>query len=155
MRSTVSIVSAAITAFVLALTAGTVYAYRSLTAESKVSIQQPGPVSSSLQLVQISTPTEAASLSPQDAASVAAKFLNRTDLYSAELAEYQGSQAYKITFSSGDVVYVGMNGVVMGSETPPAPIVVTSSGGGGHYGGGGEGHSGGGESESEHEDDGH
>jgi hypothetical protein len=118
--------------------------------------QQPSQVAASLQLsAPAAAPAAAApapvSVAPQDAASIAAKALNRTDLYSVELATYQGVQAYKVTFSSGDIVYVSLTGQVLGTEPPPAPILVTQSGGGSsRHGGGG----GGGSSSGEHEHEG-
>ena len=92
-------------------------------------------------------------VAPQDAASIAAKAINRTDLYSVELADYQGTQAYKVTFSSGDIVYVSMDGQVLGTEPPPAPVFVTQSGGGGgNYRDGRNGGSSGGDDHEEHDD---
>jgi hypothetical protein len=97
-----------------------------------------------------SVPQVAANVAAQDAASIAAKYLNRTDLYSVELTDIQGAQAYKVVFSSGDIVMVSMQGRVLSTTPPPPPSVITVSGGGGgggkHHGGGGGG-SGGGESE--------
>jgi hypothetical protein len=59
------------------------------------------------------------------AAGLASEFLGRTDAYSVELAQYNGVQAYKVTFLSRDVVYVSFDGQVLGSELPtvhlPAP----------------------------------
>ena len=126
-------ISASVTAFVMALTAGAVYAYRNTSNTPKVVQQQEQPVSqvgTTLQL-QAAAPAASPSMSPQDAASLAAKAINRTDLYSIELADYQGAQAYKVTFSSGDIVYVGLDGQVLGSEPPPTPVVITQPGGGG------------------------
>jgi len=130
-------ISAGITAFILALTAGAVYAYR-ITAQPGVTVQQQQPssqpaaqVATSLELAAPPAAPAAPNVSPQDAASIAAKTSNRTDLYSVELADYQGTQAYKVTFSSGDVVYIGLDGKYLGTEAPPAPVFVTQSGGGG------------------------
>jgi hypothetical protein len=153
----VIVVSASITAFILALTAAAVYAYRN-TPGSSVAVQQlpsqpQSQAASSLQLAAPPVMAQVSNVAPQDAASIAAKALNRTDLYSIELADYQGTQAYKVTFSSGDIVYVGLDGKVLGSEVPPAPVFVTQSGGAGG-GSSQSGHtrgSGGGES-GEHEE---
>ncbi len=163
MKTPISFISAAITAFILAITAGTVYAYKTLAASPSTSQSQSSHSSATTQLVaSSSTSSEAPDVSPQDAASVAAKFLSRTDLYSAELAEYQGAQSYKITFTSGDIVYVSMKGIVVGSELPPTPVpmVITQwsggSGGGHHWSGGsGSGDSSEGGAEHESSDDGH
>lgn len=145
MSKIVIAISASVTAFILALTAAAVYAYRGMSG-STVTVQQPQPVSqtggavgTSLMLSAAPAAVAMPSVSPQDAASVAAKAINRTDLYSIELADYQGAQAYKVTFSSGDIVYISMTGQFLGSEMPPAPVYVTQSGGGsgGNQGGSG------------------
>ncbi len=149
MGKIVMTISAGITAFVLALTAGAVYVSRNLTttvAVAQASTSQP-PVSmqaAPVADVASSAPTVAANVAAQDAASIAAKYLNRTDLYSVELADFQGTQAYKVTFSSGDIVIVSLQGQVLSATPPPPPQVVTVSGGGGGGGGGGKHQSGGG-----------
>jgi uncharacterized membrane protein YgcG len=157
MGKVVMIVSLAVTAFMLIVTAGAIYAYRDTSTAVVVPTQPAAQAAAPLQMVAApAAPTVIADVSPQDAASIAAKFLNRTDLYSVELADLQGVQTYKITFTSGDVVYVGLKGQVISSAPPPAPVapaVVVSStggggGGGGHHGGGG---SGGGGGEGDHE----
>ena len=78
----------------------------------------------------------ASSVAPRDAAAEAAKFLNRTDLYSVQLANYNGTQTYEVTFASGDIAYVSMSGQVVGVAAAPtqAPIYVAPAkkrGGGG------------------------
>ncbi len=143
MSKLVIAISATVTAFIMALTAGAIYAYRN-SQDAAVTVQQQ-PASQASTSLQLAAPTAAApaapaaapqTVAPQDAASIAAKSINRTDLYSVELTTYQAVQAYKVTFSSGDIVYVGLTGQVLGSELPPAPAVLTQSGG---YSGGGGG----------------
>ena len=159
MGKIVMAVSAGVTAFVLALTAGAVYVSRNLTTTVANAKQPESPSVSAVQMAADALPTQAAvaqaaNVSAQDAASVAAKYLNRTDLYSVELADFQGAQAYKVTFSSGDIAYVSLTGQVLSTTPPPPPQVVTvGGGGGGHHGGGGSS-SGGGEHEDNHEGEG-
>ncbi len=155
MAKTVIVVSAALTAFLLALTAAAMYAYRTLSTASAAgpqpaSQQSSAPVNAPVQISADPTqaqPTTVPNVSPQDAAALAAKYLNRTDLYSVQLADLKGTQTYMVTFSRGDVVYVGLQGQVLAAlaaPTPaPAPPVVTTYSGGGRGGGGGSGHHGG------------
>jgi hypothetical protein len=166
MAKLVIVLSAAVTAFILALTAGAVYAFRTMSTGSVSS--QPQPASQNAPLVQLAAdptqavPTAVPNVSPQDAASIASKAINRTDVYSVALADVKGTQAYMVTFSSGDVVYVAMQGQVLATLPPPAPATVFSaaSGGGGGGGGGsssvggGEHHGGEGGGEVEHEGEG-
>ncbi len=155
MGKIVMTISAAITAFVLALTAGAVYVSRNLTTTVAVAQQPAAPTPSTLQMAAApAAPVEAAAapvttVSAQDAASIAAKYLNRTDLYSVEIADQNGVQTYKVTFSSGEIVYVSLTGQVLSTTPAPTQSVVTVGGGGGgggkHHGGGGGGGGGGGE----------
>lgn len=162
MNRIVIALSASITAFILALTAGAIYAYSStwgpnLTVQRQQPASQPvSQTASSLQLMAPPAVVPMPKVAPQDAASMAARAINRTDLYSIELADYQGSQVYKVTFSSGDIVYVSMDGQVLGTEAPPAPapVFVTQSGGGGAHHGGSDGGSTGGDEHDDHEGEG-
>jgi uncharacterized membrane protein YgcG len=126
MIKSATLISAAVTTIVLVTLAGVAYAYKELTTTPP---STPSTSSIALQAVVFpliaSAPTNIPDISPQDAASIAVKFANRTDLYSVELADFNGSQTYKLTFSSGDVIYVAMNGQVVGSA-PPSQSVVAS-----------------------------
>ena len=135
MRKEITFITIALTAFVLVMTAGVVYAYKSLSAvqppASQLAVNPPSSQTSSQDAVSYpsvaSVPVQAAFVSPQDASSVAAKFLNQTDLYSVEMADYNGAQAYKVTFSSGALVYVDMHGAVLASVPPPTPAPAVAS----------------------------
>ncbi len=160
MGKMVMVISGAVTAFILALTAGAVYAYRSLSMSNPSSAsagnaqQSVTQSDTTLQLAATQAPTTIPNVSPQDAASIAAKFMNRTDLYSVEIASAQGAQAYKVTFSSGDAAFVSLQGQMLSILPAPTAGPATTIGGtapqqsrGG--GGGGEGGDGSGEHESE------
>ena len=156
MRKSVWLLSFALTAFVITMLAGVIYAYHGISFTEPLSAQsvQAAPL-----VAQQSDPTQeqAASpvpvqqpmnISPTQAASVAAKSLNRTDLYSVQMAAINGLSLYKVTFVSGDIVYVSMDGQVV--LTVPAlqatativPTITTDTSGG--VGGGGHHHHGGG-----------
>ncbi len=154
MSKLVIAMSAAVTAFIMALTAGAVFAYRTMSSSPAVAQQPASQVSLPVQVAADPTqaqPTAVPDVSPQDAASIASKAINRTDLYSVALADVKGTKAYMVTFSSGDVVYVAMQGQVLATLPPPAPAAVFSTTSGGGGGGGGGGHHGGGGGEVEHE----
>jgi hypothetical protein len=57
--------------------------------------------------------TTSSSLALEQAAQVAAQYLGRTDLYSADETVLNGMKAFLVTFSSGDVVYVSPDGQVL------------------------------------------
>lgn len=52
-------------------------------------------------------------ISMEQAAKVAATYLGRSDVYSVETVSSNGANIYKVTFSSGDVVYVSLDGSVL------------------------------------------
>ncbi len=151
MRKSTMFISAALTAFVLAILAGVVTAYKQMSAPVQQAAQAPAVTPQPIAM-QVAVPTQQTFVQAQDAATIASTYINRTDLFSVELADFNGTQAYKVTFSSGDVVYVSMAGQVLAAQPPPAPIVVVvkkpgnnggSNGGTVGSGGGGGEHEGG------------
>jgi hypothetical protein len=111
MKKSSLFISTILTVFILAVLAGTVTAYRAVNT-NVVAAQQPTPV------VQ---PTPVA-LTPEQAAQVAAQYWGRSDLYSVESAMLNGTTAYKVTFSSGDIVYVSPEGQVVSVIAAPVAI---------------------------------
>jgi uncharacterized membrane protein YgcG len=118
--------SASLTAFLLVLIAGVVKVgadtYNRLTSNSVP------PVSQAVQATQADVvlpatvaPTETAAptattspyISPEEAVALAAARLGSTDLYSVETTKFGGMDVYKVTFSSGYLVYVSPEGHIM------------------------------------------
>ena len=126
MRKNTMFISAALTAFVLAMLAGVVSAYNGISSSKLLLSSTSQPAASSVAV----TPT-ASAVNVQDAETIASQYIKRTDLYSIELTDLKGVQAYKITFSSGDIVYVGLDGQVLKATPPPAPVTIYANGGGG------------------------
>ena len=108
MKKSSLFISTILTVFVLAILAGTVTAYRSLT-NLGVQAQQPAPVTEVVQN----------QISPEQAAQLAAQYWGRNDLYSVESTSVKGMDAYKVTFSTGDVVFVSPAGQVIGAFAAP------------------------------------
>ncbi len=127
MRKSIAFFSAALTAFVIAMLSGVVYAYKDLSGLN-VFAQQPTSTSQPPVSLALAAPTTVQNVSPQSASQIASQFLNRTDLYSIEMSSFNGTQAYKVTFSSGDVVYVGLDGQVLSSAQPTAAPSVWNGG---------------------------
>lgn len=63
-----------------------------------------------------------------DAAVIAADVLGRNDVYITEYAQFNGADAYLVTFLSGDLVYVSVDGQVVSSskQDPVDPYQPTS-----------------------------
>jgi len=85
-------------------------------------------------------------ISPEDAATIAAYHMGRSDLYSVESTSLYGNTVYKVVFSSGDIVYIGLDGQIIG--VAPATVVNPNSSDD-------SGHSGEQHERDEHEDDDH
>lgn len=115
-------ISVALTAFVLALLAGVVSTVNTAKTDTVASAAGVTDVPATETPIQLD-PT-ATQVSPEQAASIAAQFLNRTDLYSVESVTINGVNAYKVVFSSGYVVYVGLDGAIIGSEVPQPTVIV-------------------------------
>ena len=128
MRKNTMFISAALTAFVLAMLAGVVSAYNGI---SGLKLQSQPPVTAQPVALSVVVTPAASVVNVQDAETIASQYVKRTDLYSIELTDLKGVQAYKVTFSSGDIVYVGLDGQVLKATPPPAPITIYANGGGG------------------------
>ena len=115
MKKSSLFISAILTTFVLAVLAGVFTAYRSVSASTQVSASQPAAV------------VQAVVISPQDASQIAARFIGRSDLYTVATTSINGSSAYMVTFSSGDVVYVNLQGQVLSVVSAPAANTTTNS----------------------------
>lgn len=141
MRKSTLFISIALTTFMLAVLFGVVSEYKSIINSTPEAAAQPQPTVMAQAIVSAPIPTQVASITPEEAAAIAGKVIGRTDLYSVEGAQFEGVNAYLVTFSSGDLVYVGMDGQVLSISK----IVVTVVDQGRHGGGGnGEEDSGGG-----------
>jgi uncharacterized protein YpmB len=140
MRRGLTLISVAITTFSALLIASIVYGYDAGT--SRQSAPGASKQVADIQALVAQAPAAKAastSVSAQQAATIAQNFLQRTDAYSIELADYNGVQAFKVTFSSGDIVYVSLSGEVLGTVAPevqvasqPRPREKEGGGGGGH-----------------------
>lgn len=95
------------------------------------------------QAAQAAAPAPAiTTVTPQEASQIAASYLKRTDLYSVESSQYNGVSAYLVTFSSGDIVYVGTDGQVLGVQRAKGQLAMGGGGGGGEHEGGEHEHEG-------------
>jgi hypothetical protein len=115
-------ISTVLTTFVLAVLAGVVIKYQSAATVAEAQ----APVATDVAVVEVlptATATQLAPLTPEAAAALAAQFLNKTDLYSVELSSLNGVDAFLVTFSSGDLVYVGMDGQILSTIAPPPPVI--------------------------------
>lgn len=139
MRKSTLFVSVALTTFMLAILYGVVSAYQSVVKSEQLAAVQPQPtsvvepVSQPLVAVpptQIPVP-QVVNLTPEAAAALAGEILGRTDLYSVEVTQLEGVDVYLVTFSSGDLVYMSLDGKILSISKLPVTVITQSSGGGG------------------------
>jgi hypothetical protein len=146
MRKSTLFISAALTTFMLAVLFGVATAYQNIVGSTQTAAQpqttavemvsQPVAVVPPTQVV----PTQAANLTPEAAAALASKVLDRTDLYSVEVTQFEGADAYLVTFSSGDIVYVSPDGQILSiSKLPVTTTVIARKSRNGNGGGGNTG----------------
>jgi hypothetical protein len=158
--------SAALTAFVLAIVASVFGVYNAAKTSEVAAAASPTQVVVANDAPTQPDPTAAATVTeptqvgPVQAASLAAQYMNKTDVYSVESTTVNGVTQYMVVFSSGDIVYVGLDGKIISTAAAqptvaPQPTTVSSvplpptpapkhrsGGGGGGGGGGGEGEGG-------------
>jgi uncharacterized membrane protein len=102
--------------------------YQQMIAEANTRLeqsqQQQQALETQLAALQMNGQTTMASgsLTPEQAATIASDFLGNTSLYSVETVTVYGESIYKVTFSSGDIVYVSLSGQVVGSEAAPQVV---------------------------------
>ena len=126
MRKSTLFVSAALTTFMLAVMFGVASAYQKIVQSgvpTEAAQQQAQPVNA---MVGTSS-TVAGSVSIEQAADLASSVIGRTDLYAAENAQLDGVDAYLVTFSSGDIVYVSLDGKVLSISKLPVTFIAGQS----------------------------
>ena len=133
MRKSTLFVSAALTTFMLAVMFGVVSAYQNIVKSAQPMAAQTQPTA--VEMVS-AMPTQAAAITPEAAAALASQVINRTDLFSAEITQFNGVDVYLITFSSGDLVYVSFDGQILSISKIAVTVInqPASNGGGGNNG---------------------
>lgn len=123
MRKSTIFISSVLTTFALVTLYGVVSAYRNIANVPKVSalsVDTATAAPTSAPTEDAPAPTQASPmLSAVQAAQLAAQVVGNTNLLSAESSNVNGTNAYKITFTNNDVVYVGLNGQILSVEVAP------------------------------------
>ena len=152
MRKSTLFISAVLTTFVMAMLAGVVSAYQYVANNDQIAVQPQGQTVAVAD--SLPAPTEAApvNFTPEGAAGLAAQVLGHDDVYSVEVTDLNGETVFLVTFSSGDLVYVSLDGQIRSIDKLQVETVVINSGSGSNQSGrsGGEREH---EDEHEHDDD--
>lgn len=124
MRKSTMFISAVLTTFMLAVMFGVASAYQKIV---QIGVT---PTVSAVQQVQptdvavANTTGPVATMTLEQAAALASSVLGRTDLYTAENSTLDGVNVYLVTFSSGDLVYVSLDGKILSISKIPVQYVL-------------------------------
>jgi len=122
MRKSALFISAVLTTFALVILYGVVSAYRGDQNVDVVEAAPPPTETPTAVPTDIPTPTQTI-VTPEEAAQIAANVIGSDKLLSAETSNFNGVNAWLITFTNKDVVYVGLDGQVLSVQV--APVVVS------------------------------
>ncbi len=126
MRKSTIFISAVLTTFALVMLYGIVSAYRNISNvqnASALTLDTATPEPTDEPVIE---PTVAQTIvTPEQAAQLATQVVGNTNLLSAESSTINGVDAYLITFTNNDLVYVGLDGQILGVQV--APVVVSVS----------------------------
>lgn len=122
MRKSIVFISVVLTTFVLVMLYNVASAYREESQVVPVSTQSQSPATPAPTETSLPTPTKTLTVTPEEAAQLAAQVVDNTNLLSAESSNFNGLNAYKITFTNNDVVYIGLDGQILSVQV--APVVV-------------------------------
>lgn len=125
MRKSTIFISATLTTFALVMLYGVVSAYRNISNVTGVAALSSTTATAAPTAEPTGEPMSAptaATVTPEQAAQIAAQVVGNGNLLSAESSNLNGVNAYKITFTNNDVVYVGLDGQILAVQI--APVVV-------------------------------
>lgn len=140
MRKSTMFISAVLTTFMLAIMFGVATAYQKIVQTGGApteTVQQAQPTDVMVAEPAAVTSPVTTTITLEEAASLASSVIGRTDLYSSENTQLNGLDAYLVTFSSGDLVYVSLDGKILSISKLPVkyvlgqPVVQNNGGGGG------------------------
>ncbi len=79
------------------------------------------------QITQSAAPSTASTnITAEQAAQIASQALGQTQVYSVETAQWNNLTVYQVTFSSGDIARIGMDGTVLNIQPAPQQTTVTT-----------------------------
>jgi hypothetical protein len=129
MKKNMLFLSAAITTFILVIVAALVLKVKTIGLVSPAASASAAPVTTSTQApTDTLQPTDTATMapttepfiSPQEAVTIASKALGNTQIYSVDTVSRYGKDVYKVTFSSGHIVFVNPQGIILAIISPQA-----------------------------------
>ena len=133
MKKNALFLSAGITTFILVVLAVLFLKVRTIGLASSVAAASDVPIATdTLAPTYTPLPTDTVAptstatsqfISPQEAVEIASNALGNYQVYSVDTEIRYGKDVYKVTFSSGHVVYVNPEGVILAINNPPSAYV--------------------------------
>ena len=123
MRKSTVFISAVLTTFALVILYNVVSAYRENNQAVETATQ---PAAATPEPIPTALPTtiDTVAISPEEAAQLAVQVVGNSNLLSAESSAFNGVEAYKITFTNNDVVYIGLEGQILSVQVAPVVLNV-------------------------------
>lgn len=140
MRKSTLFISAALTTFMLAVMFGVASAYQKIVQTGGIATESSAQQVQSTDMAAPALNTTAgaaSSVTLEEAATLASSVIGRTDLYASENTQLDGVDVYLVTFSSGDLVYVSLDGKIISISKLPVNYVLGQAVAQGNGGGGG------------------
>jgi hypothetical protein len=122
MRKSTVFISSVLTTFAMVILYGVVKAYQSnaIIQTADVPVQ---PAIATVVPTDVPTQTSAV-ITPEEAAQLAAQVVGHDNLLSAETSNFNGVDAYLVTFTNKDMVYIGLDGQVLSVQIAPVFVNV-------------------------------
>jgi hypothetical protein len=135
MKKNTLFLSAAITTFILVILAslllkvklGGLVAPAAAAAPLATSTQAPTDTLQPTNTATLAPTATSAFISAQEAVTIASKALGNTQVYSVDTEIRFGLDVYKVTFSSGHIVFVNSQGIILAINSPQAAYVEPAS----------------------------
>ena len=153
MRKSTLFISAVLTTFVMAMLAGVASAYQNVVNSNQVAAQSEPQTQAVAEVFPAPTEVQPVNWTPEEAAALAAQVLGHDDLYSVEVTDLNGETVYMVTFSSGDLVYISLDGQIRSIGKVAVETVVVNTGRKNGGGGNNNGPSNSSQSHESHDDD--
>ncbi len=122
MRKSTIFISAVLTTFALVMLYRVASAYGDNKSVTEV-VAEPTAILEPTAIEPAAAPKDVV-LGPEEAAQLAAQVVGKTNLLSAESSNFNGLDAYLITFTNKDVVYVGLDGQILAVQLSPVVVNV-------------------------------
>jgi hypothetical protein len=124
MRKSTVFISSVLTTFALVMLYGVVKAYQNnvaikaaeVTVQPAITVNAPVPTDVPMQTSAV--------IIPEEAAQLAAQVVGHDNLLSAETSNFNGVDAYLVTFTNKDMVYIGLDGQVLSVQIAPVFVNV-------------------------------